>query len=170
MFSLLLISIVFPPPPPPPHFIVFYPSPTRFIFFLCPRDSIKDCQLPSLVHFEAVSRVVRLSWPEKIRVIFAVHYNYFEDLRQLVLFSILFKAIHTSRRDGLVSSCLSAEHAIADTSASAGFRFASCFGELSLLEELLSSFLLLVLPIAAKFRFKWYYKEKKKPLAPRSSF
>ena len=52
---LLLISIVFPPPPP--HSIVFYPSPTRFIFF-SPRDSIKDCQLPSLVHFEAMSRVV----------------------------------------------------------------------------------------------------------------
>ena len=50
---LLLISIVFPPPP---HSIVFYPSPTRFIFF-SPRDSIKDCQLPSLVHFEAMSRV-----------------------------------------------------------------------------------------------------------------
>ena len=46
-----------PPPPPPPHSIVFYPSPTRFIFF-SPRDSIKDCQLPSLVHFEAMSRVV----------------------------------------------------------------------------------------------------------------
>ena len=46
----------FPPPPPPPHSIVFYPSPTRFIFF-SPRDSIKDCQLPSLVHFEAMSRV-----------------------------------------------------------------------------------------------------------------
>ena len=37
--------------------IVFYPSPTRFIFFP-PRDSIKDCQLPSLVHFVAMSRVV----------------------------------------------------------------------------------------------------------------
>ena len=46
-----------PPPPPPPHSIVFCPSPTRFIFF-SPRDSIKDCQLPSLVHFEAMSRVV----------------------------------------------------------------------------------------------------------------
>ena len=59
MFSLLLllISIVFHPPPPPPHSIVFYPSPTRFIFF-SPLDSIKDCQLPSLVHFEAMSRVV----------------------------------------------------------------------------------------------------------------
>ena len=60
----LLISIVFPPPPPPPpppHSIVFYPSPTRFIlfiYFFSPRDSIKDCQLPSLVHFEAMSRVV----------------------------------------------------------------------------------------------------------------
>ena len=49
---LLLVSIVFPPP----HSIVFYPSPTRFIFF-SPRDSIKDCQLPSLVRFEAMSRV-----------------------------------------------------------------------------------------------------------------
>ena len=73
-----------PPPPPPPHFycfsptttaattfqlfslhhhrhhhisIVFYPSPTRFIFFP-PRNSIKDCQLPSLVHFVAMSCVV----------------------------------------------------------------------------------------------------------------
>ena len=33
LLLLLLISIVFPPPPPP-HSIVFYPSPTRFIFFL----------------------------------------------------------------------------------------------------------------------------------------
>ena len=72
------------PPPPPPHCycfsptttaattfqlfslhhhrhhhisIVFYPSPTRFIFFP-PRNSIKDCQLPSLVHFVAMSCVV----------------------------------------------------------------------------------------------------------------
>ena len=37
--------------------IVFYPSPTRFISFP-PRQSIKDCQLPSLVHFVAMSRVV----------------------------------------------------------------------------------------------------------------
>ena len=44
-------------PPPPPHSIVFYSSPTRFIFF-SPRDSIKDCQLPSLANFEAMSRVV----------------------------------------------------------------------------------------------------------------
>ena len=75
------ISIVFPPVPPvPPHFncfpsftttttlllfflrhhhisIVFYPSPTRFIFF-SPRDSIKDCQMPTLVHFVSMSRVV----------------------------------------------------------------------------------------------------------------
>ena len=36
IFLLLLISLVFPSPPPPPspHSIVFYPSPTRFIFFL----------------------------------------------------------------------------------------------------------------------------------------
>ena len=75
----------FPPPkpqlPPPPHFycflssssssssfllfflllllisIVFYPSPTRLIFF-SPRDSIKDYQLPFLVHFVAMCRVV----------------------------------------------------------------------------------------------------------------
>ena len=53
-YSLLHNLIIFPPPPPP-HSIVFYPSPTRFIF-LSPRDSIKDCQLPSLVHFEAMSR------------------------------------------------------------------------------------------------------------------
>ena len=73
LFSLLLllllfISIVFPSssssssfllffPPPPPHSIVFYPSTTRFIVF-SPRDSIKDCQLPSSLHFEAMSRVV----------------------------------------------------------------------------------------------------------------
>ena len=37
--------------------IVFYPSPTRFIFFP-PRQSIKDWQLPSLVYFVAMSRVV----------------------------------------------------------------------------------------------------------------
>ena len=65
--AFIQVFIVFPPPPP--HFycfslllllisIVFYPSPTRFIFF-SPRDSIKDCQLPSLVHFEAMARV---SW------------------------------------------------------------------------------------------------------------
>ena len=73
LFFLLIISIVFSSssfllfpssssflllfPPPPPHSIVFYPSPTRFIFF-SPRDSIKDCQLPSLVHFEVMSLVV----------------------------------------------------------------------------------------------------------------
>ena len=51
--------LLFFPPLPPPHSIVFYPSPTRFNFiFFSPRDSIKDCQLPSLVHFEAMSRVV----------------------------------------------------------------------------------------------------------------
>ena len=71
-----------------------------------------------------------------------------------MLFSILFKAFHTSRGKGLVSSCLSAEHPIAATSASAGFCFASCLGEFSLLEELLSSCLHLVLPIAAKFHIK----------------
>ena len=60
-----------------------------------------------------------------------------------------------------MSSCLSSEHAIAATSASAGFRFASCFGEVSLLEELLSSFLLLVLPITAKFHFNGTIKNKK---------
>ena len=53
---LLLISIVFPPLPP--HSILFYPSRTRFSFFP-PQDSIKDCQLPSLVHFEAMSQVVK---------------------------------------------------------------------------------------------------------------
>ena len=37
--------------------IVFYPSPTRFIFF-SPPDSIKDYQLTFLVHFVAMSRVV----------------------------------------------------------------------------------------------------------------
>ena len=60
---LIIISIVFPPPPP--HFYCFpsssssssYPSTTRFTLF-SPRDSIKDCQLQSLVHFETMSRVV----------------------------------------------------------------------------------------------------------------
>ena len=37
--------------------MVSYLSPTRFIF-CSPRNSIKDCQLPSLVHFVAMSRVV----------------------------------------------------------------------------------------------------------------
>ena len=51
--------LLFFPPLPPPHSIVFYPSPTRFNFiFFSPRDSIKDCQLPSLVHFEAMSWLV----------------------------------------------------------------------------------------------------------------
>ena len=36
---------------------LFYPLLTRFFFF-SPRDSIKDFQLPSLVHFDAMSRVV----------------------------------------------------------------------------------------------------------------
>ena len=48
----------FPPSPPPPHSIVFYPSPTRFIFFNSPRDSIRDYQIPFVVHFEAMFRVV----------------------------------------------------------------------------------------------------------------
>ena len=52
-YSLLHNFVIFPPPPP--HSIVFYPSPTRFIFFSS-RDSIKDCQLPSLAHFETMSR------------------------------------------------------------------------------------------------------------------
>ena len=55
-YAFIQVFIVFPPLPPP-HSIVFYPSPTRFIFF-SPRDSIKDCQLPYLVHFEAMSHVV----------------------------------------------------------------------------------------------------------------
>ena len=51
--------LLFFPPLPPPHSIVFHPSPTRFNFiFFSPRDSIKDCQLPPLVHFEAMSCVV----------------------------------------------------------------------------------------------------------------
>ena len=54
-FHSLLQNFIIFPPPPPPHSIVFYPSPTRFIF-LSPRDSIKDCQMPSLVHFETMSR------------------------------------------------------------------------------------------------------------------
>ena len=55
LLLLLLISIVFPPPPP--HSIVLYLSPTRFISF-SPRDSIKECQLQSLVHFESMSGLV----------------------------------------------------------------------------------------------------------------
>ena len=51
--------LLFFPPLPPPHSIVFHPWPTRFNFiFFSPRDSIKDCQLPPLVHFEAMSCVV----------------------------------------------------------------------------------------------------------------
>ena len=41
------ISIVFPPPPQSPRF-----------HFFPPRDSMKDYQLPFLVHFVAMSRVV----------------------------------------------------------------------------------------------------------------
>ena len=67
------ISIVFPPPPPPPppHFHSFPSSTTTtFLLFslhhhkhlisivLLPRDSIRDYQLPFLVHFVAMSRVV----------------------------------------------------------------------------------------------------------------
>ena len=48
LFFLLLLLLLIS--------IVFSPSPTRFIFF--PRDSIKGCQLPSLVHSVAMSRVV----------------------------------------------------------------------------------------------------------------
>ena len=52
------ISIVFPPPPPPPpHFFCFLSFAFSFHFFP-PRNSIKDCQLPSLVHFVAMSCVV----------------------------------------------------------------------------------------------------------------
>ena len=74
-FSLLLlvISVVFPSSssflsffPPPPHHFYCFPSSSFHCFlsfahsfhFFSPRDSIKDCQLPSLVHFEAMSRVV----------------------------------------------------------------------------------------------------------------
>ena len=51
-----------PPPPPPPHFHCF-PSTTTttattFLLFFLPPDSIKDHQLPFLVHFVAMSRVV----------------------------------------------------------------------------------------------------------------
>ena len=66
LFLLLLISIVFPPPPP--HFYCFSSSSSSSFYsflsfahsfhFFSSRDSIKDCQLPSLVHFEAMSRVV----------------------------------------------------------------------------------------------------------------
>ena len=46
-----------PPPPPPPHFCCFLSFAHSFSFF-SPRESIKDYQLPSLVHFVAMSRVV----------------------------------------------------------------------------------------------------------------
>ena len=67
-------SIVFPPPPPPPspHFLLFSCSTTTTTFLLFslhhhnhlistvfpPRDSIRDHQLPFLVYFVAMSRVV----------------------------------------------------------------------------------------------------------------
>ena len=68
-----------PLPPPPPHFYCFISSSSSsFLLFslllliillfsilrplvsfsFSPRDSIKDCQLPSLVHFETLSCVV----------------------------------------------------------------------------------------------------------------
>ena len=71
-----------PPLPPPPHLYCFLSSSSSsfllfsvllllllllillfsilrpLVSFFSPRDSIKDCQLPSLVHFEAMSRVV----------------------------------------------------------------------------------------------------------------
>ena len=54
-------SIVFPPPPPPPpphiYCFLFFAHSFHF-FFLHHRDSLKYCQLPSLVHFVAMSRVV----------------------------------------------------------------------------------------------------------------
>ena len=53
LLLLLLISIVFPPPPP--HSIVFFAHSFNFFSTL---DSIKDCQLPSFVHFEEMSRAV----------------------------------------------------------------------------------------------------------------
>ena len=53
---LLFIPPTPPPPPSPTHCIVFYPCPLVSFFSL--RDSIKDYQLPSLVHFEAMSRAV----------------------------------------------------------------------------------------------------------------
>ena len=37
-WAFIQVFIVFPPPPPPPppppHYIVCYPSPTRYIFFV----------------------------------------------------------------------------------------------------------------------------------------
>ena len=49
-----------PPLPPPPHFYCFLSSTTAttFLLFFLPPDSIKDHQLPFLVHFVAMSRVV----------------------------------------------------------------------------------------------------------------
>ena len=50
----------FPPPPPlPPHFYCFLSFAYSFHFFFFLHDILyKDCQLPSLVHFVAMSRVV----------------------------------------------------------------------------------------------------------------
>ena len=62
--AFIQVFIVFPPP----HFYCFsllVSSPfycflffARSFHFFSPRDSIKDCQLPSLVHFEAMFCVV----------------------------------------------------------------------------------------------------------------
>ena len=70
--SFLLFFPPPPPPPPPPHFYCFpssfssSSSPSFYCFlsfahsfhFFFPRVSIKDCQLPSLVRFEEMFRVV----------------------------------------------------------------------------------------------------------------
>ena len=59
-FSLLLlfISIVFPSSYSSSSFYCFLSFDHSFHCFFSPRDSIKDCQLPSSLHFEAMSRVV----------------------------------------------------------------------------------------------------------------
>ena len=49
----------FPSPPPlPPHFYCFLSFACSFHFFFLHDILYKDCQLPSLVHFVAISRVV----------------------------------------------------------------------------------------------------------------
>ena len=55
---LLLISIVFPSSSSSSSSFYCFLSFAHSFHFFSPRDSIKDCQLPSLVHFEAMSRAV----------------------------------------------------------------------------------------------------------------
>ena len=49
LFSFLLLPLI----------LLFSILRALVSFFFSPRDSIKDCQLPSLVHFEPMSQVVK---------------------------------------------------------------------------------------------------------------